>query len=402
MEFLKKNWTKFLFVLILFASCFIIYQVKDAGYIELYVADGRHLRDGKVKNLHYRDGEPWEVHAIYKKAVSNQEGYEVDVEVIGEVDIMKLGEYPVTYRAEHNGVVTEATVNYVVKDVRRPVITFEGGKKYVLQAGEKYEEPGFSAVDIYDGDITDQVVVTGEPDPYRDFVMTYTVTDSNGNTRVSKRYVDVEVGEKQKVMYLTFDDGPTAYTKRLLDVLDQYNVKATFFVTGNNEKYFDLIGEAFRRGHTIALHTYSHKYSIYSSVEDYYEDLQKIQDVVVEQTGQKATIIRFPGGTSNATSEKYCDGIMTFLAEDVKEKGYIYCDWNVSSGDGGGAKDEATVIQNVMNFSAGIRQAIVLQHDTQSFSVDAVDDIIRYARSQGYTLLPLTEDSPMVQQNPSN
>ena len=133
MEFLKKNWTKFLFVLILFASCFIIYQVKDAGYIELYVADGRHLRDGKVKNLHYRDGEPWEVHAIYKKAVSNQEGYEVDVEVIGEVDIMKLGEYPVTYRAEHNGVVTEATVTYVVKDVRRPVITFEGGKKYVLQ-----------------------------------------------------------------------------------------------------------------------------------------------------------------------------------------------------------------------------------------------------------------------------
>ena len=90
------------------------------------------------------------------------------------------------------------------------------------------------------------------------------------------------------------------------------------------------------------------------------------------------------------------------LAEDVKEKGYIYCDWNVSSGDGGGAKDEATVIQNVMNFSTGIRQAIVLQHDTQSFSVDAVDDIIRYARSKGYTLLPLTEDSPMVQQNPSN
>lgn len=402
MEFVKKHWLKALFVIMLIAASFIMYEVKDVGYIEFYVSDGRALKDGKVKNLHYRDGEPWEVIAIYKESVSNPEGYEVDVEIIGEVDIMKLGEYPITYRAEHNGVVAETHVTYVVKDVRRPVITLEGGDEYVIQAGEEYIEPGYTAIDIYDGDLTDQVVITGEPDLYKDFDLTYTVTDSNGNTREVQRHVKVEVGEKQKVIYLTFDDGPSPYTERLLDVLDAYGVKATFFVTGQNLEYADMIGEAYRRGHTIALHTYSHDYSIYSSAEEYYADLQKIQDLVVEQTGQEATIVRFPGGTSNTTSRKYCEGIMSFLADDLEEKGYVYCDWNVSSGDGGGAKDEATVIQNVTTTLGGIRKAIVLQHDTQPFSVDAVDDIIEYGRSQGYIFLPLEEDSPLVQQGVNN
>lgn len=402
MGFVKKHWPKAVLVIVLILACLFIREVKDVKYIEFYVSDGRALKDGKVKNLHYRDGEPWDVIAMYKEAVSNPEGFEVDVEMIGEVDIMKLGEYPVTYRAEYNGVVAETTVTYVVKDVRRPVITLEGGKEYVISIGEEYVEPGFTAMDIYDGDVTDQVVVTGEPNAYKDFVMTYTVTDSNGNTRVTKRNVSVEIGEDQKVMYLTFDDGPGPYTERLLDVLDAYGVKATFFVTGQNLKYADMIGEAYRRGHTIALHSYSHEYDIYSSPEAFYEDLQKIQDVVVEQTGQEAKIIRFPGGTSNTTSKKYCEGIMSYLVEDLEKKGYVYCDWNVSSGDGGGAFDEATVIFNVTTTMEGIDKAIVLQHDTQSFSVDAVDDIIEYGRSQGYIFLPLTEDSPMVQQGTNN
>lgn len=402
MEFVKKHWAKAVFVLVLIVAYLFLLEVKDVKYIELYLPEEKKLRDGRIKNLHYRDGELLDVTAIYKETLSDPEGYEVDVEMIGEVDLMKLGEYPVTYRAEHNGVVQEATVTYVVKDVRRPVITLEGGKDYVIQAGEEYVEPGFTAVDIYDGDVTDQVVVTGEPKANGSFTMKYTVTDSNGNTRVTKRNVTVEVGENQKVIYLTFDDGPSAYTERLLDILDAYNVKATFFVTGNSEQYADMIGEAYRRGHTIGLHTYTHDYAIYSSPEEYYADLQKIQDLVVEQTGEKAQIIRFPGGTSNTASRKYCDGIMSYLVEDIEKEGYIYCDWNVSSGDGGGAFDEATVIHNVTTNLRGIKSAIVLQHDTHSFSVDAVDDIIRYGRANEYVFLPLVEESPMVQQGTNN
>ncbi len=396
MEFLKKHWPKLAFVAIFIIIYVCLLQIKNLEFIEFSVKDGR------TKNLHYRDGELLEVTAVYKESVFAPEGVDVEVEMIGEVDMLQLGEQPVVYRAEYNGIVNEITVNYVVKDVRRPVITLEGDKDMVLRAGEEYVEPGFTAVDIYDGDVTDQVVVTGEPRANGSFTIKYTVTDSNGNTRVAKRNVTIEVGEDQKVAYLTFDDGPSAYTERLLDVLDQYNIKATFFVTGQNLEYADMIGEAYRRGHTIAVHSYEHDYSIYSSEEKYYEDLEKICDLVVEQTGEEPVIVRFPGGTSNTTSEKYCKGIMTVLAEELKSHGYVYCDWNVSSGDGGGAFDEQTVINNVITGMAGLDSAIILQHDTQPFSVDAVDDIINWGLANGYVFLPLVEDSPMVQQQPLN
>lgn len=402
MKHIKKYWLKGCLMLSFLIIMIGIYNQKNVKSMTFYDAEGNLLNEDMVVELSYQEGKLLEVTGIYKEQISNPEGNEVSVQVIGEVDINTLGEYPVVYRAEHNDFIADLTIIYEVIDTTAPVITLEGDEDFVLYVGEEYEEPGFIATDICDGDLTDKVVVTGEPSPYRDFVITYTVSDSSGNTCEVERHVSVVVGDNQKVMYLTFDDGPSAYTKRLLDVLDQYNVKATFFVTGQNLDYVDMIGEAYRRGHTIALHTYSHDYSIYSSAEDYYADLQKIQDIVVEQTGEEAKIVRFPGGTSNTTSGKYCEGIMSFLAKDLEEKGYEYCDWNVSSGDGGGAHDEATVLQNVMNFSSGIRKAIVLQHDTQGFSVDAVDDIILYARSQGYLLLPLTESSPMVHQGTNN
>lgn len=399
---MKKIWPILCFTVAIGILILDEYNERNAKTITFYANEEQMLQDDMVVELEYGQSNLLDVRAVYRETIANPEGIDVTVQILGEVDAMTVGEYPVVYRVEYEDMVEDVTVIYVVKDTVAPVIALEGEAECVIQVGFEYEEPGFSATDNCDGDITEQVVVTGEPDPYRSFVMTYMVTDSSGNTCQVERHVSVQVGERQKVMYLTFDDGPSAYTKRLLDVLDQYNVKATFFVTGQNKEHADMIGEAYRRGHTIALHTYSHDYAIYSSAEDYYADLQKIQDIVVEQTGQEATIVRFPGGTANTTSRKYCQGIMSFLKEDLEKQGYIYCDWNVSSGDGGGAHDEATVIQNVMNFSSGVRKAIVLQHDTQGFSVDAVDDIIQYARSQGYLLLPLTEDSPMVQHGANN
>lgn len=207
------------------------------------------------------------------------------------------------------------------------------------------------------------------------------------------------------MIYLTFDDGPNQYTERLLEVLDKYNAKATFFVTGESEEYQDMIGEAYDRGHTIAVHSYSHEYSIYSDTKTFYDDLQKIQNLVVVQTGEMPSILRFPGGTANAVSIDYSEGIMTDLVRTLPFHGYTYCDWNVSSGDGGGAQDEATIINNVINGINALSEdesAIVLMHDTKSFSVDAVDDIIEWGLANGYIFLPLVEESPLVQQAPIN
>jgi peptidoglycan/xylan/chitin deacetylase (PgdA/CDA1 family) len=242
--------------------------------------------------------------------------------------------------------------------------------------------------------------------------ITYSVRDAFGNVTTKSR--TVYVYEKQavsapinpgnKVVYLTFDDGPSRYTSSLLEILDKYGVKATFFVTTQFPSYQYMIGETYRRGHTIALHTNTHNYaSVYASEEAYYRDLFAIRDVVIAQTGGfSPSIVRFPGGTSNTVSRKYCKGIMSTLVGSISYFGYQYCDWNVSSGDAGGAKTVSAVYNNVIS---GIRKhsvSVVLQHDITSHSVEAVDEIIFWGLMNGYTFLPMNESTPMVHFKPQN
>lgn len=315
----------------------------------------------------------------------------------------------VTYRvtdSSGNEAVVERTIIY--KDVIAPVITLKGAQIVSLYVGDSYSEAGFSAVDECDGDITANVTVEGSVNPQQagTYTIVYKVSDSSGNLTEVKRTVKVKnviPTKGDKVIYLTFDDGPCAYTAQLLDVLDKYNVKATFFVTGANPSYYHLIGEAHRRGHTIAIHTFSHKYNeIYASVDAYLADFNRIRDIVVQQTGEEPWLFRFPGGTSNTVSKKYCPGIMTTLAQEMLARGYEYCDWNVSSGDAGGAGSEQSVINNVINGCSRKNVSIVLQHDIKKFSVNAVDDIIEWGLANGYTFMAMDRDTPMVHYKPNN
>ena len=103
-----------------------------------------------------------------------------------------------------------------------------------------------------------------------------------------------------KKVYLTFDDGPSIYTKDILDILKRYNVKATFFVTGmNSEQYGDYYQEILDDGHSLGIHTYSHVYhDIYESLEAFQEDFLKMQDYIYQLTGEKVKLYRFPGGSA--------------------------------------------------------------------------------------------------------
>lgn len=327
-------------------------------------------------------------------------------------------------RKEENGIVTytvtdssgnkaekERTIIY--KDVIPPAITLLGKSSMSIQIGQDYSEPGFTAEDDCDGDLTSRVVVDGSVDTKKtgSYTLTYTVTDEAGNTAQVTRTVSVYRKQTtvnpenpgNKVVYLTFDDGPGKYTAKLLDILDKYGVKVTFFVTNQYPAYQNMIGEAHRRGHTIALHTYSHVYSsIYSSEDAYYSDLARMNDVCVQQTGVAPTILRFPGGTNNLVSQKYCNGIMTALSNSISSHGYLYSDWNVSSGDAGGTTNPEVVASNVI---AGIQKhsvSIVLQHDIKSYSVDAVEKILTWGLENGYTFLPMSESTPMVHFKPQN
>ena len=215
---------------------------------------------------------------------------------------------------------------------------------------------------------------------------------------------DTGGGGTEKVVYLTFDDGPSEMTPLILDILEDYQVPATFFVTGIKPSCAEYIGEAHDAGHTIGMHTYCHDYSvIYRSVRDYYDDLGKIAQVCREQIGYVPRYIRFPGGSSNTISSKYCPGIMTTLTEDVERRGYLYCDWNCTSGDGEGDLTVQELLENAKSGS-GKNRVIMLCHDGNGkrTTVDALPQIIDYYRSSGYDFLAMAEDTDMSHHAVSN
>ncbi len=310
----------------------------------------------------------------------------------------------------------ERTVKY--DDPFPPTLTLSGELEISFYAGRQtYEEPGYAADDNVSGDITDRVKVDGSVDSGTPgvYTLTYSVEDDWGNRAEATRTVTVVEPPRKvtvqkdypedgplpdKVIYLTFDDGPGPYTAELLDVLKKHNVKATFFVCGTG--YTDLIAREEAEGHSVGVHCLSHNYySLYTSVEAYFKDLWAMNEIIKEKTGSYTSLLRFPGGSSNTVS-RFNPGIMTTLAYEVTEAGFTYFDWNVSSLDAGGTTDTKEVFRNVTNGISGRNVSIVLQHDTKGFSVAAVDDIIEWGLENGYVFLPLTPTSPAVHHNIAN
>ena len=197
------------------------------------------------------------------------------------------------------------------------------------------------------------------------------------------------------VIYLTFDDGPGSQTPRLLEILEKYNAKATFFVV--DTPFASTIAQIAAGGHGLAMHTATHDFEkIYSSVDAYFADLEKIESVIEEYAGYRPAILRFPGGSSNQVSKKYCEGIMTDLTRIVEEKGYLYYDWNVDSCDAGDAKTAEEVYWNVIQSCSSRTSSVVLLHDIRSYTVDAIEDILIWGQGNGYVFEALTTNTPVV------
>lgn len=287
------------------------------------------------------------------------------------------------------------------KDTVPPVITLNGGAEYHIPAASEFIDPGFTATDNVDGDITHLVTVEGTVNPYiaGTYVLTYSTEDAEGNVTTVERTVVVDAAEraetvtpKEKTIYLTFDDGPSVHTEELLDVLKEYGVKATFFVV--DTECVDLVSRIVEEGHSIGIHTISHDYKeIYASEEAFFADLLGMQQIIYEKSGVKTYLMRFPGGSSNTIS-KFNEGIMTRLTQAVEDAGFYYFDWNVDSNDAGGAKKAKQVFQNVTEGAEKRKVSIVLQHDTKKFSIEAVEKIICWGQENGYTFRGLDETSP--------
>lgn len=203
-----------------------------------------------------------------------------------------------------------------------------------------------------------------------------------------------ETTPPEKVIYLTFDDGPSVYTAQLLDILKKHDVKATFFLVNTGLDMDNLLTRMVNEGHSVGIHSYSHDFkTIYSSDDGLMEDIYAMQRLIYEKCGVLTTLLRFPGGGSNTVSRRYCRGIMTRLTKKVTAEGFTYFDWNVDSGDAYGCPDPEAIYQKVISGIRGKDSAVVLQHDVNGCSVQTVERIILWGVENGYAFRALTENS---------
>lgn len=337
------------------------------------------------------------------EATDNYDGNITDKVIIDKKQ--KKNIYKVTDSSDNK---IEKIRNFVYKDEEQPTIKLKGNDTIYIYLNSTYEEPGYEAIDNCDGDLTSKVEIENNIDSFNlgNYIIKYKVTDSsNLSTEITRNVIVKKLPDNNgKVIYLTFDDGPSStITPQILQILREEGVKATFFVINHSDALNYLIKQEHDDGHTVALHSYSHNYRyIYTSSDNYFGDLNLISDKVYSITGVRSDIIRFPGGSSNAVS-KFNPGIMTQLAKQVMNKGYIYFDWNVGSGDAGEVRSSNEVYNNVTSRLGGYTN-VVLMHDYEGnyYTLNALRAIIRYGKEHGYTFANITSSTPQVKHRIAN
>lgn len=213
-----------------------------------------------------------------------------------------------------------------------------------------------------------------------------------------KEKEDTKDGEDVKKVYLTFDDGPSTNTEKILDILDQYQIKATFFVTGRDDtKSLELYQEIVERGNTIGMHSYSHQYAqLYQSLDSFKQDFAMIQDRIEQACGFSCKLYRFPGGSSNQVSHLDMKEFIRFLNKEQ----ITYFDWNVECGD---ATDQEytkqMLVENVVNNVAKYSVSVVLMHDAgnKDKTVEALPIIINKLQKMDVEILPIDENTVPIQ-----
>ena len=214
----------------------------------------------------------------------------------------------------------------------------------------------------------------------------------------SETMIEEALQDGRKVVYLTFDDGPSHNTERILDILDEYNVKATFFTIGNEaEEFVDVYKRIIEDGHSLGMHSYSHKYSeIYKSVETFDADFNKVSDYIESVTGIAPKLYRFPGGSSNLVSAIPMENFIRYL----NEKNVTYFDWNVSAQDAEGKElPVETMLDNIFKDINKKDICVVLMHDSDDLgtTVDMLPELLKRLVEMDAVILPITENTTLIQ-----
>lgn len=327
----------------------------------------------------------------------------IDKDITDKVKVIKRGAF-VTYMVKDssfNETIINKRIHY--KDIEGPTIKLKVDDTISIPLNSKYNKNDYSVTDNCDKNVN-SVKISGNVDVKTpgEYKVKYTAIDKYGNKTVKENRINIFVKGQKGSVYLTFDDGPKeGTTDKILDILKEENIKATFFVTNSGPDY--LIKREYDEGHTVGLHTASHNYSyIYSSIDAYFNDLNTVHDRVLRITGYDSKIIRFPGGSSNTISRKYKQGIMSELTREVVNRGYKYYDWNILSGDAGETKDSSVVYQMVISKLSKDKVNVILMHDIKAYTRDALKDIIKYGKENGYIFDSIDQNSEMLTQKVNN
>lgn len=226
------------------------------------------------------------------------------------------------------------------------------------------------------------------------FVYVEQVTQNNIDTTT-------ESETESNIVYLTFDDGPSKYTDDILNILNNYGVKATFFVVGKEDPVsIELYQDIVEQGNTLGIHTFSHEYkSAYSSQESFASEVSELRDFLYEVTGEDVMLFRFPGGSSSPKLGNYGSNVGVFI-DYLNSNGYTYFDWNVSSGDGASIiRTKEQIAENVLNGIEGKKCSVVLMHDdsNKGTSVEALPIIIESLLEKGYEIRSIDDTVAPVQ-----
>lgn len=198
---------------------------------------------------------------------------------------------------------------------------------------------------------------------------------------------------KDNTIYLTFDDGPSQYTLEIVRLLDEYDIKATFFMSGSESpEGMEIMRKVAESGHTIGIHSMSHDYDeIYASPEAFLEDMNNTAQNIYEATGVKPDIYRFAGGSKNNHNKEVYDEIVA----EVERRGYVYYDWNVSGEDATEGATWTSIYRNVLDGVEQHDSSIVLLHNKYN-TLTVTEDLIIALKNRGYEFAPLTnEDKPI-------
>lgn len=203
-----------------------------------------------------------------------------------------------------------------------------------------------------------------------------------------------------KIAYLTFDDGPYYLTHSFLKVLEENDVRATFFTIGYDKDYCydnrsmycgDMYKKIYSLGHTLANHTYTHHIhnGIYNSSDAFINDVKKQEQLIKDRTGFTTNIVRFPGGSAQAK------GLKNDIVNKLKQNGYGWVDWTSLNGDGATVSNTYDAMNNFKN-TIGDKVEVVLFHDYSYITLSILPDAIKYLKDNNYVLLPLFYESKMV------